>query len=121
MKYLVSAALGFVGILAVTATTASAAVVCNGEGDCCGRRKSMTTAPSGVFMSTVTNGNGRTLTTISIGGATTRAAAMEPGRLDRILVILHSKKPGPLARAFVITIDGDFGTCGQVTAGFDRT
>ena len=33
MKYLVSAALAVAGILAVTGT-ASAAIVCNGEGDC---------------------------------------------------------------------------------------
>jgi hypothetical protein len=34
MKYLASAAIGALGILALTATGASAAVVCNGEGDC---------------------------------------------------------------------------------------
>ena len=33
-KYLVSALVGAVGILAFTATNASAAIVCNGEGDC---------------------------------------------------------------------------------------
>ena len=33
MKYLVSAALAVAGILAVTGT-ASAAIVCNGKGDC---------------------------------------------------------------------------------------
>ena len=33
-KYLVSAIVGAVGILAFTATSASAAIVCNGEGDC---------------------------------------------------------------------------------------
>ena len=33
-KYLVSALVCAVGILAFTATTASAAIVCNGEGDC---------------------------------------------------------------------------------------
>jgi hypothetical protein len=33
-KYFVSALVGAVGILAFTATTASAAIVCNGEGDC---------------------------------------------------------------------------------------
>ena len=33
-KYLVSAAVGIVGVLALTATNASAAVVCNDEGDC---------------------------------------------------------------------------------------
>ena len=33
-NYLVSAVAGAVGILAFTATNASAAIVCNGEGDC---------------------------------------------------------------------------------------
>ena len=33
-NYLVSAIAGAVGILAFTATNASAAIVCNGEGDC---------------------------------------------------------------------------------------
>ncbi len=33
-KYLVSAIVGAVGILAFTATSASAAIVCNAEGDC---------------------------------------------------------------------------------------
>ena len=33
-KYLVSGLLGAVGVLALTATGASAAVVCNDEGDC---------------------------------------------------------------------------------------
>ena len=34
MRYLASAALGIVGIVALTATSASAAIVCNGECDC---------------------------------------------------------------------------------------
>ena len=33
-KYLVSAVAGALGILALTATNASAAIVCNAEGDC---------------------------------------------------------------------------------------
>src|SRR4029079_2499253 len=33
-KYLVSALVGAVGIIAFTATNAAAAIVCNGEGDC---------------------------------------------------------------------------------------
>ena len=34
MKHLGSAVVGIVGILALTATSASAAIVCNEEGDC---------------------------------------------------------------------------------------
>ena len=34
MKHLGSAVVGIVGILALTATSASAAIVCNAEGDC---------------------------------------------------------------------------------------
>lgn len=34
MKYLMSGLLGAVGVLALTATNASAAVVCNEDGDC---------------------------------------------------------------------------------------
>jgi len=34
MKYLVSAALGALGVFALTATGASAAIVCNEDGDC---------------------------------------------------------------------------------------
>ena len=76
MKYLTSAALAVAGILAVT-TNASAAVVCNGEGDCWRtKEKYGTTGRSGVSTSTVTIGNGLTPTKISIDGATTMAAVI---------------------------------------------
>ena len=34
MKHLVSALLGMAGLLALSVTSASAAIVCNGDGDC---------------------------------------------------------------------------------------
>ena len=72
MKHLGSAVLVTVGLLAVGATTASAAVVCNGEGDCWRTKERYTYPPMRASASIRTIGSGDPTT--SIGGESTRAA-----------------------------------------------
>ena len=64
MKHFGIAVLGIVGALAFTATSASAAIVCNENGDCWHAKEK--------FMATIGNG----LTTTITGGANTRGAAI---------------------------------------------
>jgi hypothetical protein len=72
-KYLLSGLLGAVGVLALTATGASAAVVCNDEGDCW-RVKEKHVYPPDVRLltSTTTIGSGKAT---SIAGASQGSAA----------------------------------------------
>jgi hypothetical protein len=70
-KYLVGAA--FVGVLAFSATGASAAVVCNGEGDCWHAKQKYDYHPDWVSLCMTTIGHGRRAAIT--GGANTRVAA----------------------------------------------
>jgi hypothetical protein len=70
-KYLLSAAVGIVGVFAL-ATTASAAIVCNADGDCWRVKEKYDYRPDWGLTSMTTIGNGRAT---SIAGASQGLAA----------------------------------------------
>ena len=75
MKYLVSAALGALGGFALTATGASAAIVCNEDGDCWHVKQKYEYRPEFGVQVYNDDWSGPTLKPISIGGASTRVVA----------------------------------------------
>jgi hypothetical protein len=76
MRYLASAALGIVGIVALTATSASAAIVCNGECDCWHAKKKCDYRQVSTFRFTPTIGDGRKPITGNIVGASMKDPAI---------------------------------------------